>query len=259
MIDFDSYKALYDYVKLSREDGVLTVHYHTDNGPWKFGQHCQDTMTRLFRDIADDKHNRIVIIQADGDAFCTGYVDGEIEQTVANFDSSWSDRWLTNGRNMLSAMLEVEAPIIWCLNGPITVHPEFFFGAADIILADPSAYVQDLTHLGAGNQTAGDTIPVWESLLGLGRARYFHLMAQKLSADELKQLGVVHEIVARGEQRVRAEQIADQLKKLDPLTLRYSAFSIDSRLRREVAFDTHASYGLLGVSALERFGPKRGA
>jgi enoyl-CoA hydratase/carnithine racemase len=259
MTGLDQYRDAYPYVTITRDDGgVLTLRFHTDGGPWTFGQTAQDTMARLFRDIAYDKENRVVIVEGTGEEFCTGYIMSEIGETIAGFDHNWSDRWITNGRNVLGAILEVEAPIIWCLNGPITVHPEFLFGGASIILADPSTYLQDLTHIGGGNMTAGDTLAVWESLLGLGRARYFHLMAEKLDADALKQLGIVHEIVARGEQRARAEAIAAQLLTLAPLTLRYSAFSINQRIRRFAAEETPPSYGLLGVAALEQFGPRRG-
>jgi enoyl-CoA hydratase/carnithine racemase len=257
MTDFDSYRERYPYAMFDRDGDVLTLRFHTDGGPWVFGQNAQDTMAYLFRDIAADKSNRVLIIEGSGDVFCTGYMMSEIEQTIMNFDASWSDRWMSNGRNVLSSILEVEAPIVWCLNGPITVHPEFFFGGADIILMDPNAYVQDLTHIGGGNMTAGDTIAVWESLMGLGRARYFHLMAQKLSAEELHALGIAHELIPQPSQRDRAAEIAAQLLKLSPLTLRYSRFSINSRLRRDAFLDTHPSYGMLGVAALEMFGPKR--
>ncbi len=257
MIDIAGYQHAYPYAHISRQDGVLTVRFHTDGRQWQFGQTAQDTMTRLFRDIADDRETRVVIIEGTGQAFCTGYIMSELGETVANFDTDWSDRWMKNGRYMLAAMLEVEAPLIWCLNGPITVHPEFWFGACDIILADPSAYVRDETHIGGGNMTAGDTIAVWESLLGLGRARYFHLMAETLDAAELRRLGIAHEIVPCAEQRARAEAIAAQLMQVPVLTLKYSRFSINSRLRRDAFLDTHPSYGMLGVSALEMFGPKR--
>jgi enoyl-CoA hydratase/carnithine racemase len=161
---------------------------------------------------------------------------------VQTFDADSADRWIVNGRNVLSAFLDVEAPIIWSLNRPVTIHPEFWFGGCDIIIADPSASVQDLTHIGGGNMCAGDTLSVWESLLGLGKARYFHLMAPKIDAAELHQLGVVHEIVDRASQRTRAEAIAQQLLSLPPLALRYSRFSINSRLRRDAFLDT-ASQG----------------
>ncbi len=257
MIEFSAYRDLYPYAALDRHDGVLTVRLHTNQSAWQFGQTAQDTMTRLFRDIADDRATRVVIIEGTGEVFCTSYIMSELGETVAKFDTDWSDRWMKNGRYMLAAMLEVEAPLIWCLNGPVTVHPEFWFGACDVILADPSAYVRDETHIGGGNMTAGDTIPVWESLLGLGRARYFHLMAQTLDATELHRLGIAHEIVPRAQQRARAEAIAAQLMKLAPLTLKYSRFSMNSRLRREAFLDTHPSYGMLGVAALEMFGPRR--
>jgi enoyl-CoA hydratase/carnithine racemase len=257
MLNLDAYRDAYPYAAFARENGVLTITMHTNGSDWVFNQNSQDTLARLMRDVAADRETRVVIVEGTGETFCTGLDMEEVGAFVATFDADSADRWIVNGRNVLSAFLEVECPIIWCLNGPVTTHPEFWFGGASIILADPSAYVQDLTHIGGGNMCAGDTLPVWDSLLGLGRARYFHLMAERIEAEELHKLGIAHEIVARGEQRARALEIAAHLMKLPPLTLRYSMFSINSRLRRDAFLDTAPSYGLLGVAALETFGPKR--
>lgn len=254
----DQYRALYPYAALSRDnDGVLTLRLHTNGNAWTFNQNAQDTLARLMRDIASDRQTRVVIVEGTGQSFCTGLDMTEVQEFVAKFDADSSDRWIVNGRNVLSAFLEVECPIILCLNGPVTTHPEFWFGGCDIILADPSAYVQDLTHIAGGNMCAGDTLAVWESLLGLSRARYFQLLGQKLEAEDLHRFGVIHELVPRRSQRDRAEAIASQLLKLSPLALRYSRYSLNSRLRREAFFDTAPSYGLLGVAALQTFGPQR--
>ncbi|WP_404365997.1 enoyl-CoA hydratase/isomerase family protein [Sphingomonas sp. MMS24-J45] len=258
MLALEAYADAYPYAAFHREGGVLTIRLHTSGSDWVFNQNSQDTLARLMRDVAADRETRVVIVEGTGETFCAGLDMNEVGAFVAQFDAASADRWIVNGRNVLSAFLEVECPIIWCLNGPVTIHPEFWFGGCDIILADPAAYVQDLTHIGGGNMCAGDTLSVWESLLGLGRARYFHLMAQRLDADELHQLGIVHEVVARETQRDRAREIAAQLFRLPPLTLRYSRYSINSRLRRNAFLDTAPSYGLLGVAALETFGPQRG-
>lgn len=257
MLDLSSYKDAYPYAAFKRDEAVLTITMHTHGGDWVFNQNAQDTLARLMRDVAADRETRVVIVEGTGETFCTGLDMAEVGAFVAQFDASSADRWIVNGRNVLSAFLKVECPIIWCLNGPVTTHPEFWFGGCDIVLADPSAYVQDLTHIGGGNMCAGDTLPVWDSLLGLSRARYFHLMAEKIDAARLHDLGIVHEIVARGEQSARAQAIAAQLMKLPPLTLRYSRYSINSRLRRDAFLDVAPSYGLLGVAALETFGPRR--
>jgi enoyl-CoA hydratase/carnithine racemase len=258
MLDLADYSTAYPYARFSRDHrGVLTLRLHTEGAPWTFNQNAQDTLARLMRDVASDRQTRVVIVEGSGDSFCTGLDMEEVGAFVARFDADSSDRWIVNGRNVLSAFLEVECPIIWCLNGPVTTHPEFWFGGSDIILADPSAYVQDLTHIAGGNMCAGDTIAVWESLLGLGRARYFQLMGQRLDAATLHKWGVVHELMPRDQLRTRADAIADQLLRLSPLALRYSRFSINSRLRRDAFLDTPPSYGLLGVAALQTFGPQR--
>lgn len=222
-----------------------------------FNQTAQDPLARLMCEIATDRETRVVIVEGTGETFCAVLDMLEVGAFVSTFDASSADHWIANGRNMLSAFLEVECPIIWWLNGPVTIHPEFWFDGASIIMADPSAHVQDLTHIVGGNMCAGDTLAVWESLPGLGRARYFHLMAETIGAEALHRLGIVKEIVARRQQRARANAIARQLLALPPLTLRCSCFSINSRLRRDAFLDTAPSYGLLGVAALGSFGPKR--
>lgn len=258
MLSLDEYRDAYPYAAFERDAlGVLTIRMHSNGAPWTFNQKAQDTLARLMRDVAADRDTRVVIVEGTGDSFCTGLDMVEVGEFVSVFDADSADRWIVNGRNVLAAFLEVECPIIWCLNGPVTTHPEFWFGGCDIVLGDPSAYVQDLTHIAGGNMCAGDTLAVWESLLGLGRARYFQLMGQRLDADELHRLGVVHEIVSRAEQRARADAIADQFLKLAPLSLRYSRYSINARIRRDAFLDTAPSYGLLGVAALQTFGPQR--
>lgn len=222
-MNFEQYERSYPYADLRRDaQGILTMRMHSLGKPWVFNQNAQDTLAHLMREIASDRQTRIVIVEGTGESFCTGLDMSEVQDFVSKFDADSADRWIVNGRNVLSAFLEVECPVIWCLNGPVTTHPEFWFGGCDIVLADPSAYAQDLTHIGGGNMCAGDTLAVWESLLGLGRARYFQLMAQRLDAQELHRLGIVHELVPRDSQRNRAAAIAIQLLQLSPLALRYS-------------------------------------
>ena len=102
-----------------------------------------------------------------------------------------------------------------------------------------------------------DAPAVWQSLLGLPRARAFQLTGQTLSAQQLLDWGIVYEIVPRADQEVRARALLEPLLATTPLTLGYSRAALNARLKRQVEQETPATYGLLGLAAIERFGDRR--
>jgi hypothetical protein len=48
---FDSYAQKYPNLKMRREDGILEVAFHTNNGPLVFNGLVHETIGNAFRDI----------------------------------------------------------------------------------------------------------------------------------------------------------------------------------------------------------------
>ena len=104
-------------------------------------------------------------------------------------------RW--HGEQLVMNLLNIQAPVIACINGPALRHPEIPL-FADIVLAVEDSSVQDAGHF-LVNAVPGDGMHiVFPALLGINRARYFLMTGQTLNARECKDLGLVSEILSKG-------------------------------------------------------------
>jgi enoyl-CoA hydratase/carnithine racemase len=243
---FDSYAQKYPNLKMRREDGILEVALHTNNGPLVFNGFVHETIGSAFRDIGDDHDNHIVILTGTGNEFCA-------QITPEGFDfftPSGFDKIFREGTKALENILDIQVPIIAAVNGAFTVHTEYAL-LCDIVLASEDAYFQDMPHPAFGI-TPGDGVHIlWPEVIGELRGRYFLLTGEKLTASKAKEYGAVNEILTRSDLLPRAWDIARQMTKQNPLTLRYARMALSQRFRRRLQEGLSYGLALEGISAAQ--------
>ena len=102
------------------------------------------------------------------------------------------DGTFTNAKTMLVNLLNIEAPVIAAVNGPVNIHADLAV-LSDIVIAAEHASFQDAPHFPNGLVFGDGCHIVWPHLLGANRGKYFLLTGQKLSAKQALDLGVVNE------------------------------------------------------------------
>ena len=154
MSGFDAYRASFSNARLTRsKSGVLEVALHTDGGTLVFNGHTHEQFVDLFHAIGSDPDNRVVILTGSGNAFMeTISPEGFDFFTPRGYDKIYRE-----GRKVLMNILDIEAPLIAAVNGPVRLHSEFVL-LADIILATPSTVFQDKPHFAFGI-VPGDGVP----------------------------------------------------------------------------------------------------
>lgn len=225
---FDEYKDRYANVIMEREHGILELRLSSDGGPLVWGAAAHHDLAEAFSDIARDPENRVLIMTGTGDHFSgpRGTPTTAPRATAA----SWEDIRRTAIR-LIKSLLEIEAVVISAINGPAWRHAELPL-LADIVLATEDACFQDSGHL-PSRMTPGDGLHyIMPLLLGPNRGRYFLLTGQTIGATEAKDLGLVAEIVPRGQLLARARELAERLIEQNPLTLRYTRLLLTEGLRR---------------------------
>jgi enoyl-CoA hydratase/carnithine racemase len=238
----------YENLAIDRtESGILTVRLHTNGGPIVFTGQTHRDLPRALAEIGEDRDNKVVILTGTGDVFMEE-IDGASLGEI--FKPGEWDKIYWEGRRMLQRLLEIEAPIIAAINGPVSVHSEYVL-LADITIASDDATFADKPHSAFGIVPGDGIHVIYEELLGVNRARYFALTGQELSAHEALALGLVNEVVPKSEVYDRALEIAEQLATKPRLFLRYTTLALRQRLLQRLNDGTQLGMALEGLTAAD--------
>ena len=112
MSRFDSYATKYSCIHMRRENGILEMRFHTDNGPLRWGLGPHGELPDAFADVARDRDNRVVILTGTGD--------------------EWSGVRATPGQSAIGPGLTVQCVRPCALGGPRSAdEPAEHRGAGD--------------------------------------------------------------------------------------------------------------------------------
>lgn len=249
---FGEYKDKFSHFVMQRDEaGILEVRLHTDGGPFHLGGalkvNPQVQLADAFGAIAADPDNRVVLLTGTGDSF-SGPRKKPDEFLIG--DTKTWERVRRDGVRLLTNFLDIDAPVVSCINGPALRHAELPL-LGDIVLADTNAIVQDSAHF--PNRTVpGDGINiVLPLLLGINRAKYMLLTGQVLDAAALHSMGVVSEVLPPDRLIARGREIAAQIAKNNPLTIRYTKLLLRHKIRKEVQELLEYSLSLEAFAAVD--------
>ncbi len=238
---FSEYKDRYANYKFElTEDGILFMQCHTDGGSLVWDWKSHDDMADAFADIAGDREIKCLIHTGTGENYNAdwGYmpdgspIDTPIYQAMPGDRGLWKlDEKAWYNRNLMFNVLDVDVPMISAINGPCNIHSEVPL-MGDIVLASDTAWFQDVSHFPRGQVPGDGQHVIWNFLAGHNRGRYLLLTGKKLSAEEAKEWGVVAEVLPKDKLLDRAWDLARDLVKKPPLTLRYTRQLFTHQLKR---------------------------
>ena len=226
---YDDYREAYENIRFEREDGVLTMTFHTGGDSLVWSGPAHQELAYAFADVGADRDNHAVILAGTGDAWCAAIDPASFALGNAH---EW-DAIVYEGRRLLTNLLDIEVPVISAVNGPALFHPEIPV-LSDIVLASDTATFQDAPHFAAGIVPGDGAHIVWTEVLGLNRGRYFLLTGQSLDAQAALDLGVVAEVLPADKLLDRAREHAAEIAAKPFLTRRYGRLVGIERMRRRM-------------------------
>ena len=252
---FSEYKDRYANYRFElSEEGILLMQCHTNGGSLVWDWKAHDEMSDAFADIAGDREIKVLIHTGSGENYNADwgappttqplYVAMDDQKGLSKLDEK---TWY--GRMLIENVLAVEVPVISAVNGPCNIHSEVPL-LGDIVLASEDAYFQDLAHFPRGMVPGDGQHVIWPLLVGPNRARYLLLTGKKLSAQEALEWGAVNEVLPKSALLERAWELARELAKRPPLTLRYTRMLFTQDFKR--AFLDELGHGLAREAYAQR-------
>src|ERR1700742_4281006 len=130
------------------ERGVLEVTFHTGGGPFDYtmagdGPSPHAELADAFQDIASDDENRVVLLTGTGDRFSGPAASPD--RFLAGDTRAW-ETIRREGVRLTMGLLDIDAPVVACVNGPALRHAEIAL-LADVVIASDTATFQDTAHV----------------------------------------------------------------------------------------------------------------
>jgi enoyl-CoA hydratase/carnithine racemase len=234
-------------------DGVLLMQCHTNGGSLVWDWKAHDEMSDAFADVAGDRDIKVLIHTGTGENYNADWAV-PLEKPLYNaMDGPKGlmklDEKAWYGRMLIENVLAVEVPVITAVNGPCNIHSEVAL-LGDIVLASEDAYFQDLAHFPRGMVPGDGQHVIWPLLIGRNRARHMLLTGRKITAQEACDWGAVAEVLPKDGLLDRAWELAHELAKRPPLTLRYTRLLFTQDFKR--AFLDELAHGLARETYAQR-------
>jgi enoyl-CoA hydratase len=217
-----------------RPGNALSVEGHTE---------LAEILPRLGRDERVD----VVVLRGAGDEFCCGPTP-EFMARVGENDPAFVMHLMRDVRAIVQSHIDLDKPVVTALNGTTSGGALAFALFADIIVAERHVVLSD-PHVPAGVAAGDGGVLLWPLALGLLRAKRFLYTGDPLSADEALALGLVTEVVERGESVARAMHWAGRLAATPRAALRHTKRALNQWLRIGLpAFDASWAGEILTVN-----------
>jgi methylglutaconyl-CoA hydratase len=203
-------------VRVEDEGGVRTI---TLNRPEKRNALTPELQEELIAAIeaAEDAGARVVVLAGEGEAFCAGLDLGVLREMAGRSAEEHRAEAVRVAR-MFRAVWECDLPTIAVVQGPAIAGGTGLATMCDFTLAAPEARF-GYTEVRIGFVPA--LVSAYLSLqVGAKVARELLLSARIFDAEEAYRLGLVTEIVPRERLRARAAELAAELMRNSPESMR---------------------------------------
>jgi enoyl-CoA hydratase/carnithine racemase len=241
---FDEYREVFkDFYKLERrDDGVLLVQAHTEDGSIRLNVQNHRSLGQLLKVIGADPENEVLILTGSGADFMMASDPGGFALEDEDMEYWAYEYAYKDGRiNVSSLVNDLEIPTIGVLNGP-GFHTEIVL-MCDITICSDDAVVFDL-HYDIGSVPADGIHNAFQELLGVKRAAYALLTGEAIDAAKAREYGLVNEVVPRVRLIERAYEIADHIMSQPRVTRRLTTQIVRRPWKKRIADDLDGGFGI---------------
>jgi 2-(1,2-epoxy-1,2-dihydrophenyl)acetyl-CoA isomerase len=208
--------SMSDSILLQVENGVATITLNRPKVFNSFNREMAFAMQSALDQCATDEKVRAVLITGEGKAFCAGQDIQEITNPELHpgFKAILDDHY----NPIVLKIRNLEKPVIAAVNGVAAGAGANLALCCDVVIATESAaFIQAFSKIGLIPDSAGTFF--LPRLIGFGKASAAMMLADKISATEADQMGMIYKAVPDADFLGIAQKTAQKLAALPTVAL----------------------------------------
>lgn len=190
-----------------------------------------------FQKAASDDEVRVVVLSGKGRAFCAGADLKGLMVDISALKSKKHD-FFDIVENTFNVMTNFPKPVIAALNGITLAGGLELAMTADLIIAAAGAKMGD-AHSNFGVLPGAGGAVKLPRKIGINRAKYLLFTGDFISAAEMKDFGLVNQVVADDQLDTVVQTLADKLAEKSPLVLRHMKTLVREGLEQPLDIALH--------------------
>ncbi len=164
-------------------------------------------MMELFAAVQDAEHDesvRVIVISGKGRAFCAG---ADLKEILADIEKKPDGEkgMLDSIDDGFSKLNHLQKPVIAAVNGITAAGGLEIVMTADIVIASEKAKMAD-AHANFGVIPGGGGAVRLPRKIGMNRAKYLLFTGEFITAQEMKEYGLVQKVVSPEELRINCSR-----------------------------------------------------
>lgn len=219
------------------ENNVLKIKMNRPDVLNSFNREMALEMQSALDDANADENIRCILIKGEGRAFCAGQ---DLEEAISDNDLDIKTIVNEHYNPIIKKIREIEKPVIAMVNGVAAGAGANIALACDIVFASNKAsFIQAFSQIGLIPDSGGTYF--LPRLIGMAKATALMFTAEKLSAEEAEQIGLIYKCIPteylESKTLAFAEKIAKMPTKGLGLTKRCLNSSMDNTLDEQLKFE----------------------
>ena len=195
-------------VQVSRAKGVATITLCRPDAGNALSVEMANAISEAVEGVAGDAEVRCVLMTAQGRFFCVG---GDVKSMgVAADVGALLDRITTPLHRAITALLQMDKPLVVAVNGPVAGGGLGLALAGDIVIAAEAAHFS-LAYAGIGFSPDGAATWLLPRLIGFRLTQELVFLNKRLSSAEAAAAGLITSVAKDEEVLARADEAAMSL------------------------------------------------
>lgn len=220
----------YQYILSLIENGVLTIKLNRPDVLNSFTIPMAREVQNALDEASDNDEIRAVYITGEGRGFCAGQ---DLSEAIAEGGPSIQDIVNQTYNPIIKKIRNLEKPVICGVNGVAAGAGANIAFACDITLASETAsFIQSFSKIGLIPDSAGTYF--LPRLIGMQRATALMMLADKISAEQAYQYGLIYKVCASEQLQTEAMGIALTLAKLPTVGLGLTKRALNKGLSNDL-------------------------